>query len=143
MTPDPVQNDIMIKKTEEEWKETLTPKQYEVLREKGTEPKGGKYFDHNDEGMYVCAGCGHELFSSNSKFELDRTDPSFGWPSFDQPTNKENIELAQDNRHGMSRIEVICKNCGSHLGHLFDDGPKETTGEYYCVNSCALNFKKA
>lgn len=129
-----------IQKTEEEWKKELTPQQFEILRNKGTEPRGGKYFDANDNGIYECAACGHELFSSDAKFELDKSDPNYGWPSFDQPTNRENIELVDDNRYGMHRTEVICKNCGSHLGHLFDDGPKKTTGEHYCINSCALNF---
>lgn len=127
-------------KSEEEWKKILTPEEYNVLREKGTEPKGGKYFDHNDKGIYQCGACGHDLFSSDSKFELDENDPNFGWPSFDQPANRENIELIEDDRYGMNRTEVICKNCGSHLGHLFDDGPRETTGEHYCINSCALKF---
>lgn len=129
-----------MQKTDEEWKKILTPQQFEVLREKGTEPKGGKYFNNNESGMYVCVACGHELFSSNAKFELDKSDPNYGWPSFDQPANRENIELVDDDRYGMHRTEVICKNCGSHLGHLFDDGPKETTGEHYCINSCALKF---
>ena len=131
-----------VQKTEEEWKKLLTPQQFEILREKGTEPRRGKYFDFNEKGMYECAACGHELFSSSAKFELDKNDPNFGWPSFDQPTNRENIELVDDDRNGMHRTEVICKNCGSHLGHLFSDGPKETTGEHYCINSCALKFDK-
>lgn len=133
---------MKVKKTEEEWKKELTPMQYEVLRNKGTEPRGGKYFNFNDNGKYACTACGHKLFSSDAKFELDRSDPNYGWPSFDQPINKKNIELVEDDRYGMHRAEVICKNCGSHLGHLFDDGPKETTGEHYCVSSCALEFKK-
>ena len=125
-------------KPEEYWKEKLTPEQYHVLREKGTEaPFKGKYVDNHESGVYECAACGHELFSSDTKFESGS-----GWPSFDQPVNKENVILNMDNSYGMSRTEVVCKNCGSHLGHVFDDGPKETTGQRYCINSCSLNFKK-
>lgn len=124
--------------TDEEWKKKLTPEQYHVLREKGTEPPfTGKYYTNHETGMYACAACGQELFSSNTKFESGS-----GWPSFDDPVNKENIELKDDTSFGMTRTEVNCKNCGSHLGHLFDDGPKETTGLRYCINSCALDFKR-
>ena len=124
--------------SEEDWKKKLTPEQYHVLREKGTEQAfTGKYYDNHETGMYECAACGHQLFSSDAKFESGT-----GWPSFDQPMNLENVELREDNSLLMKRTEVICKNCGSHLGHVFDDGPKETTGQRYCINSCALNFKK-
>lgn len=127
----------MKNKPEEYWKEKLTPEQYHVLREKGTEaPFTGKYVDNHESGMYECAACGHELFSSDTKFESGS-----GWPSFDQPVNRENVELHDDSSLGMNRTEVICKNCGSHLGHVFNDGPKETTGQRYCINSCSLNFK--
>lgn len=129
--------DDMRNKSEEYWKEKLTPEQYHVLREKGTEPAfTGKYVDNHETGMYECAACGHPLFSSDAKF-----DSGTGWPSFDQPINRENVELRDDNSLFMHRTEVICKNCGSHLGHVFDDGPQETTGQRYCMNSCALTFK--
>jgi len=122
---------------DEEWKKKLTPEQYHVLREKGTEAAfTGKYWNNHDTGMYECAACGQELFSSDTKFESGS-----GWPSFDDPVNKEHVELREDTSSGMSRTEVICKNCGSHLGHVFNDGPKETTGLRYCINSCALTFK--
>lgn len=127
----------MKKLSEEEWKKRLTPEQYRVLREKGTEPAFTSTFTQNhEEGQYVCAACGHELFSSNAKF-----DSGTGWPSFDQPMNRENVDLQEDNSYGMHRIEVNCKNCGSHLGHVFNDGPKETTGQRYCINGCSLTFK--
>ncbi len=139
--------------SEEEWKKKLTPEQYRVLREKGTErPFSSSVVTNNEEGMYVCAACGHELFSSKAKYDLDPSDPNYGWPSFDQPANRENVELRSDDSLGMHRTEVVCKHCGSHLGHLFDDGPKETrfdshgkarqAGEHYCINGCALSFKK-
>lgn len=129
--------------TEEEWKKKLTPEQYHILREKGTErPFSSSVFTNNEKGMYVCAACGHELFTSDAKYELDPSDPNYGWPSFNQPANRENVELREDDRYGMNRIEVVCKNCGSHLGHMFKDGTNDVTGEHYCVNGCALRFKK-
>ena len=127
--------------TDSDWKKKLTAEEFHVLREKGTENRGGKYSNFNKKGMYVCGACGHELFLSSAKFELNKSDPNYGWPSFDQPANLENVELIKDDRFGMNRTEVICRNCKSHLGHVFDDGPKETTGRHYCINSCALNFK--
>lgn len=129
--------DDMHNKSKEYWKEKLTPEQYHILREKGTEQAfTGKYYNNHESGMYECAACGHPLFSSDAKFESGS-----GWPSFDRPENLENVELRDDNSFMMHRTEVICKNCGSHLGHVFDDGPRETTGQRYCINSCALNFK--
>ena len=129
--------DDMKKMPEHYWRKKLTPEQYKVLREKGTEPAfSGVLYNNHQTGMYVCAACGKELFSSKTKF-----DSGTGWPSFDDPINRENVELLDDSSFGMLRTEVICKNCGSHLGHVFDDGPKETTGKRYCINSCALDFK--
>ena len=116
---------------EDFWRKKLTDEEYHVLREKGTEPAfSGNLFDNHQTGMYQCKACGTELFLSDTKF-----DSGTGWPSFDNPINREHIELKDDGSFGMRRTEVVCKNCGSHLGHLFNDGPKETTGLRYCINS--------
>lgn len=126
-----------IEKTEEQWKKELTPDQYQILRGKGTEaPFTGKYLDSKDKGMYVCAACGNRLFDSDTKFESGT-----GWPSFDRAI-PEAVEFHQDNDHGMRRTEVTCAKCGSHLGHIFDDGPAETTGKRFCINSACLMLDK-
>ena len=126
-----------INRTEEEWKSMLTPQQYHVLREKGTDaPFTGKLTYNKEEGTYYCAACGNELFTSNMKF-----DSSCGWPSFDKEISGGKIKTARDLSHGMVRTEIMCAKCGSHLGHLFDDGPT-STGLRYCVNSTSLEFKK-
>ncbi len=126
-----------MKPSEKEMKSKLTSEQYHVLREKGTEmPFTSELLHNKDKGDYTCAACGNVLFSADAKF-----DSGTGWPSFDKPANTKNIELKEDNTHGMHRIEVMCKNCGSHLGHVFPDGPTKT-GERFCINGCALNFKK-
>ena len=130
-------------KTEEEWKTKLTPEQYRVMREKGTEAAfTGKYWNNHEKGMYVCVACGAELFSSDAKF-----DSGTGWPSFTDPINREQVVLLEDSSHGMTRTEVACKRCGAHLGHVFDDGPQKmsdgtpASGSRFCINSCALELK--
>jgi peptide-methionine (R)-S-oxide reductase len=124
-----------VQKTDEEWRQELSPAQYQVLRRAGTEPPfSGEYVHSHDDGSYRCAGCGAVLFSSGTKF-----DSGSGWPSFYKPEDEENIERRSDSTHGMIRTEVVCKRCGGHLGHVFDDGPNPT-GLRYCINSLALDF---
>jgi len=127
--------DDQVTKTEEEWREALTPEQYQVLREAGTEPAfTGKYWDCHDDGMYRCAACRAPLFSSETKFESGT-----GWPSFTEPAVADAVELRDDTSHGMVRTEVVCRRCGGHLGHVFPDGPGPT-GQRYCINSCSLDL---
>lgn len=127
---------VKLPETEEEWKSKLTDEEFDVLRNKGTErPYSGKYTSFNDEGIYVCKGCGTELFRSDAKF-----DSRCGWPSFYEGIDKSKITETADNSLGMKRIEVTCARCGGHLGHVFDDGPKDKTGLRYCINSVSLGF---
>lgn len=124
-------------KTEAEWKKKLTPEQYRVLREKGTEMAfTGEYDDFFEKGMYKCAGCGSVLFTSETKY-----DAGCGWPAF-FAANEKSIATKEDYSHGMHRIAVMCRKCGGHLGHVFDDGPKEKGGKRYCINSIALKFEE-
>ncbi len=126
-----------VKKTDEQWRKELSPMQYEVARHAATErPFSGAYWDHWDGGQYKCVGCGETLFESTNKF-----DAGCGWPSYSEAVNAEVIERIRDVSHGMVRIEVRCKKCGSHLGHVFPDGP-EPTGERLCINSAAIDFQK-
>jgi peptide-methionine (R)-S-oxide reductase len=120
-------------KTDDQWRKILTASQYRVLREKGTEPAfSGPYWDSHDRALYLCAACGNELFSSETKF-----DSGTGWPSFFKPITEDHLKTEADASHGMQRTEVLCSRCGGHLGHLFNDGP-EPTGLRYCINSVAL-----
>lgn len=124
-------------KSEQEWKQELTPEQYHILREKGTEsPFTGEYWNHNEDGSYACAGCGQVLFTSGTKF-----DSHCGWPSFWDAVDPSKIETRPDFSYGMRRTEVLCARCGGHLGHVFEDGPRPT-GQRYCINSACLTFEK-
>lgn len=124
-------------KDENEWKEKLTEEQFRILRKAGTEaPFTGKYYNHHEDGTYTCAGCGAVLFHSNNKFESGS-----GWPSFDQAMDDDSVTLHEDKTMGIPRTEVRCAKCGGHLGHVFPDGPKETTGQRFCINSAALDFE--
>ena len=124
-----------IQKSDAEWKQQLTPEQYYVARQKGTEPAfTGKYCNHHEDGMYRCVCCGAELFDAQTKFESRS-----GWPSFWAPVDEANVRIEEDNSHGMRRVEVLCAQCDAHLGHVFPDGPRPT-GQRFCMNSASLNF---
>jgi peptide-methionine (R)-S-oxide reductase len=128
---------MKVVKTDEEWRQLLTPEAYEVARKHGTERAfSGKYWDNHEKGIYLCVACGQELFSSDTKF-----DSGTGWPSFYKPIDKEAVEEKRDTSYGMVRVEILCSRCDSHLGHVFDDGPKPT-GLRYCMNSVAMKFEK-
>lgn len=127
---------MKVEKTDEQWRAELTPEQYEVMRKGGTERAfTGKYWDDHTDGVYRCAACGQELFDAGTKFESGT-----GWPSFYAPADDSRVVTRDDSSHGMVRTEVLCGGCGSHLGHLFPDGPKPT-GMRYCMNSCAMDLK--
>ena len=126
-----------MKKTDKEWRAQLTPEQYRIAREKGTERAfTGEYWDNHDKGMYRCIGCGAELFNSSDKFESGS-----GWPSFTRPVDATNVETETDRKFMMTRTEVHCAKCDTHLGHLFPDGPKAAGGMRYCINSASLAFE--
>jgi peptide-methionine (R)-S-oxide reductase len=129
---------MVVNLTDEEWKKKLTPEQYRILRESGTEaPFTGQLLHEDHNGDFVCAACGQVVFKSDTKFESGS-----GWPSFYDPANTKAVILKEDNSHGMHRVEVRCSNCGSHLGHVFNDAPDQPTGMRFCINSAALDFKE-
>ena len=126
-----------VRKTDKEWKSILNKTQYDILRKRGTErPFTGKYWNNHEKGIYHCAGCGQALFKSEHKY-----DSGCGWPSYDRPFNPEAVIEKDDRSHGMNRTEILCSNCLGHLGHVFNDGPLNTTGNRFCINSGALEFK--
>jgi len=130
--------DYPVKKTDDQWREELTEFEYHVLRQAGTERAyTGELLEEHREGIFSCRGCGAELFRSNAKF-----DSHCGWPSFYEPQEGDAVELLEDRSHGMSRVEVRCKNCGSHLGHVFEDAPQTPTGDRYCINSVSITFSE-
>lgn len=131
--------DYPVKKTDEQWREELNEFEYHVLRQAGTERAyTGELLEEHREGIFSCRGCGAELFRSNAKF-----DSHCGWPSFYEPQEGDAVELLEDRSHGMSRVEVRCKNCGSHLGHVFEDAPQTPTGDRYCINSVSITFAES
>lgn len=135
MAPEPISKSPSVTRTDEEWRRVLTPEQYRVTRQKGTEaPFSGEYYKIDKEGVYRCVCCGEPLFTSDTKF-----DAHCGWPSFWRPVNDDRIKTLDDDSHGMHRIEVQCRKCGAHLGHVFTDGP-QPTGLRYCINSVSLKF---
>jgi peptide-methionine (R)-S-oxide reductase len=126
-----------VEKTDEQWRQELKPEEYAVLRQAGTErPWTGEYNDTKTEGVYSCRACGQQLFTSDTKF-----DSHCGWPSFYAPTSEDNVVLREDSTLGMKRVEVLCSNCGSHLGHVFEDAPQTPTGDRYCMNSVSLKLQ--
>ena len=128
-----------VEKDEQEWREQLTPQQYEILRRQGTEPPfTGEYVYTKDSGTYNCAACGSPLFSSDTKF-----DSGTGWPSFYEPMDEGGVEVREDRSHGMVRTEAVCATCGGHLGHVFGDGPRDRGGQRFCINSAALKLDRA
>lgn len=129
----------MLHKSEDEWKKELTPEQYEVLRQKGTERAGtGKYLHNKETGIYTCAACDNPVFRSTTKYESHS-----GWPSFTAPYSDNSVKVEIDRSFGMIREEILCANCGSHLGHRFPDGPSDQGGQRYCINSVSMEFKKS
>jgi len=131
--------DYKVNKTDDEWRAELSPEEYAILRQAATErPWTGELLDENREGVYKCKACGNELFRSTAKF-----DSHCGWPSFYIPTEEDAVELVRDATLGMERVEVRCANCGSHLGHVFDDAPQTPTGDRFCMNSVSLSFEAA
>ena len=131
-----IQETKRTEKTDAEWRQVLTPEQYRIMRQKGTERAfTGQYWNNKDEGLYRCAGCGTPLFSSETKFESGS-----GWPSFYAPAEQDNVAVEEDRSFGMARTEVLCSNCEAHLGHVFNDGPRDKTGLRFCINSASLAF---